>query len=279
MNRHKGFIEMRDFFSPHMSLQDRLHWIFRISLAMCFIGHGAFGIITKAEWLPYFEVASIGPEWGYRLMPLIGTMDISMGILILFYPLRAPMLYMAGWAVWTALLRPLAGEGIWEFFERAGNYGIPIVFLMLYGPFDGIKSLFRRIQVPGLNKHRARKIEWGLRITIALLLIGHGAFGALMHKQNLINHFASVGLPFGNMDPVLFLTLVGWFEIVLGLVALFKPFPAVLIFILIWKVFTELLYPISGTPVWEFIERFGDYGAPLALLFLVRQKKTLQNIN
>jgi hypothetical protein len=28
-----------------------VHWILRIGVAACFIGHGAFGIITKAAWM------------------------------------------------------------------------------------------------------------------------------------------------------------------------------------------------------------------------------------
>ena len=63
MNRNKWDHVLKEILSGRMPLKERLHWIFRISLAMCFIGHGAFGIITKAEWLPYFAIASIDPEW------------------------------------------------------------------------------------------------------------------------------------------------------------------------------------------------------------------------
>jgi hypothetical protein len=31
-----------------------LHWILRVAVAACFIGHGAFGIITKAAWFDAF---------------------------------------------------------------------------------------------------------------------------------------------------------------------------------------------------------------------------------
>ena len=269
------FSSLLHFFSRETTLQDRIHWIFRISLAFCFVGHGAFGIITKAEWLPYFALMSLGSEWAYRFMPLVGILDIALGLSILFYPTRAAMLYMAFWTVWTAALRPLTGQGIWEFFERAGNYGIPIAFLIFAGPVEGLKPWFRKIHEPLFNTSRAHIIEWTLRLTTATLLIGHGGFGALMHKQNLILHFDSVGLPPDNLDPVLFLTIVGWFEIALGLMVLIKPVPVILLVILTWKVFTELLYPISGTPIWEFIERFGSYGAPLGLFYLIREKKDL----
>jgi hypothetical protein len=35
---------------------------------MCFIGHGAFGIITKAGWLPYFAVVASAPISVERLV-------------------------------------------------------------------------------------------------------------------------------------------------------------------------------------------------------------------
>jgi len=38
-----------------------LHWILRVAVAGCFIGHGAFGLITKAAWVPYFAIFGI-PE-------------------------------------------------------------------------------------------------------------------------------------------------------------------------------------------------------------------------
>jgi hypothetical protein len=69
-----------------------IEWILRIGVAACFIGHGAFGIITKAV-----------------------------------------IAWMAVWAVWTALLRPLAGQSVSEFIERAGNFGVPLALLYLSG--------------------------------------------------------------------------------------------------------------------------------------------------
>jgi hypothetical protein len=40
-------------------------WILRLAAAMCFVGHGAFGIITKEEWLPFFAWAGLsrGAAW------------------------------------------------------------------------------------------------------------------------------------------------------------------------------------------------------------------------
>ena len=44
----------------------------------------------------------------------------------------------------------------------------------------------------------------------------------------------------------------------------------VLLFVFAWKLATEAFRPLAGEPIWEFIERRGSYGAPLALLWLQR---------
>lgn len=111
-----------------------LHWMLRLACAAEFVGHGAFGIITKAAWLPYFAVVGIPPEWGWRLMPMIGTVDITLGLLVgLVRPARGLLLYMAVWGFLTASVRPLAGEPIWEFVERIPNWSIPLAFLLVRG--------------------------------------------------------------------------------------------------------------------------------------------------
>src|SRR5262252_3710694 len=111
-----------------------VYWMLRIACAAEFIGHGAFGIITKADWVPYFGVVGIPPELAWKLMPVIGTVDITLGLLVgLVRPLRIVLLYMAIWGFLTATVRPLAGESIWEFIERVPNWAIPLAFLCVRG--------------------------------------------------------------------------------------------------------------------------------------------------
>src|SRR5688500_28586 len=118
----------------------RVHLCLRIGASACFIGHGAFGGITKAAWLPYFAVAGIPPEPAYTLMPVVGTIDILMGLAVLLSPRPFILIYMAVWALWTALLRPLAGEPLFETMERAGNYGVPLALLLMVGLPSGWRT-------------------------------------------------------------------------------------------------------------------------------------------
>ncbi len=242
-----------------------LFWMFRIAVAAEFIGHGAFGIITKPAWVPYFGVFGIAPGLAYRLMPVIGSIDISLGLITLFSPRRALLLYMACWGLMTSLLRPLSGESFYEAIERAGNYGVPLAFLLFAGWGRSLREWFGPIARPELRPQTAQRLAALLRLTTGLLLIGHGAFGALLHKPMLGQQYALLGLgPLETVTP-----LVGWFEILLGAGILARPLRPVLLFAGGWKIATELLYPLSGAPIWELVERGGSYCAALALYVLL----------
>ncbi|WP_221031865.1 hypothetical protein [Actomonas aquatica] len=241
-----------------------LPWILRIGVAGCFIGHGAFGIITKSGWLPYFAVAGIPADLAWQLMPIVGTMDILMGISALVFPTRALFLWAGLWAVWTASLRPLAGEPFWETLERAGNYGVPFALLAVVG-LSG--PLFKRLPNawPSLDGVTRQRLAWTLRITTALLLIGHAGLGLFSQKAGLGHHYESIGLSAG-ITPA-----VGAFEFFLAAMVLLRPAPALLIGVAVWKLLTEMLFLPAGAPFWEVIERFGSYTAPLTLALMMRR--------
>ena len=54
-----------------------LPWLLRTGVAMCFLGHGAFGLITKQAWVPYFGVVGIPESVAWYLMPWVGSMDVA----------------------------------------------------------------------------------------------------------------------------------------------------------------------------------------------------------
>ena len=113
--------------------EQKMHYTLRLAAAMCFIGHGSFGIITKPIWCNYFAVFGIGHDTAYTLMPILGSVDVLMGIVLLFYPIRAFAGWLVIWGIVTASLRPLSGEPFAEFIERAGNFGAPLALLLLSG--------------------------------------------------------------------------------------------------------------------------------------------------
>jgi hypothetical protein len=256
-----------------------IHWILRIGAFMCFVGHGAFGVQTKAGWVPFFHALGIHDDaLAYRLMPIVGTNDIIMGIFVLLSPCRIVLAWMTVWAVFTAFLRPMAGQGYWEVLERAGNYGVPFAFLVMSGWAKSWREWFEPIVPrPSLEPDAARmaKVAMTLRVATAMLLIGHAGYGAFMHKKMLVDQYAAVGFGGFPGGAAALVPSVGWFEMVLGIAVLLAPMPPLLLFIFLWKVGTEMLYPVSGlgqTPFFEWVERGGSYAAPLALFVLTLRR-------
>src|SRR5262249_42847829 len=160
----------------------QLHWLLRLGVVGCFLGHGAYGVLTKEGWVPYFGVVGIDRAWAYRLMPWIGGMDIGLGLTMAVVPLAIVLLHLTIWGLWTAALRPLAGEAVWECVERAGNYGVPLAFLVLVGVPHRLRKWCAPVWLSAMRPLTAdttRVMHAILRVTTFSLLLGHGALGAL----------------------------------------------------------------------------------------------------
>jgi hypothetical protein len=232
-----------------------LHYTLRVASAMCFIGHGAFGIITKPIWCNYFAVLGIGHDLAYHLMPILGSVDILMGLSLLFHPTRAVLQWLVVWGLVTALLRPLSGEPVGEFIERAGNFGAPLALLLL----SGFKPLWSRLDAhPHPDKVRFDRVITCLRVVVFLLLLGHGWLNWI-EKKSLLAQYAALG--FSN--PVSVAHAAGIFEVAASFMLLIRPVRPLLMILLVWKIGTELFYPHHE--VFEWIERAGSYGSLLAL--------------
>ena len=257
-------------------LNNKLHYTLRFASAMCFIGHGAFGIITKPIWANYFAVFGIGHDMAYNLMPVVGVLDILMGISLLFYPTRAILLWLVVWGFITALCRPLSGEHFAETIERAGNYGAPLALLILSGfGSKRIKTWFIGISPDTLITEKTLALATTcLRVVVFLLLAGHGWLN-LAEKKSLLGQYTSLG--FSN--PIQVAHIIGVFEILAALSVLIKPIRPVLLILLVWKIGTELFYP--HWEAFEWIERGGSYGAILALWLILPQQslKSQQTLN
>ncbi|MEO6188144.1 MAG: hypothetical protein ABIO82_05505 [Ginsengibacter sp.] len=242
--------------------EQKIYYTLRIASAMCFIGHGAFGIITKPLWVNYFGVFGIGPELSWHLMPLVGVMDILSGLAILFYPFRGVFVWLVIWGTITALLRPLSGEPFAEFIERAGNFGAPMAFLVFAGAkINSTKKFFSPVSqtIEPDPKVLARLVTC-LRIVVFLLIVGHGWLN-LIEKKAFVDIYRSLG--FSN--PGTTAQAIGLFEVIAAFAILIKPFRSLVLIIFFWKALSEMFYPQYG--LFEWIERGGSYGALLALWF------------
>jgi hypothetical protein len=232
---------------------------------MCFIGHGAFGIITKQVWCNYFGVFGIEESAAYTLMPFVGIVDILMGIILIIYPLRIVAIWLIFWGLFTALLRPLSGESFAEFFERAGNYGAPLILLMLTG--TGVfKNGFKKIETADeLDEKQWAILTTWLRVFCCTLLLGHGLLN-LFEKESLLLQYSSLGFP----NPKHVSAMIGIFEIAAALMILIRPLPYLILILVIWKVGSEMFYPTYG--FWEWFERGGSYGLLFGLWLVLKNK-------
>lgn len=109
--------------------------------------------------------------------------------------------------------------------------------------------------------------EWVLRIAVAGEFVGHGMF-ALQGKEGWFKYFYAVGIT-GDETIKTLLLAVGIADLLLALHVLVRPVRVALLWMAIWGFWTALIrWPVGPDPIWDFVERFANWGAPLALLFL-----------
>lgn len=117
----------------------------------------------------------------------------------------------------------------------------------------------------------SKKIEWILRVGIAGEFLGHGLL-AIGGKADWLKWIGQM-IKVDAATAVTLLTLIGVLDVIVALVVLIKPLRSilrpVLIYATIWGFWTALVRPIVGAGWLDFIERFANWAAPLALFYLV----------
>jgi uncharacterized membrane protein YphA (DoxX/SURF4 family) len=112
-----------------------------------------------------------------------------------------------------------------------------------------------------------KKAEWILRIAVAGEFIGHGAF-ALQQKAGWFKYFEAIGMTPDN--AMVILPIIGIMDIALAILVLVKPIRIAVLWMAFWGLWTALIrWPIGPDPFWDFVERWANWGAPLALLMLL----------
>jgi hypothetical protein len=117
----------------------------------------------------------------------------------------------------------------------------------------------------------SQKVEWVLKIGVAGEFLGHGVF-AIQGKKDWITWIDRM-LNTGESTAASLLMFVGFMDIIVALLVLFKPMNKVLLWAAFWGLWTALVRPLMGLPVWDFIERSANWAAPLALYYYYQSKK------
>jgi hypothetical protein len=109
-----------------------LEWILRSGVFGCFVGHGSLALMGNPKWLAYMHTAGFyNDSLNTVIMALIGLLDITVGIISLLHPIPLVNAWCFVWAFSTALMRPLSGEPIYDFVERAGNWTPSLALLYI----------------------------------------------------------------------------------------------------------------------------------------------------
>lgn len=119
-------------------------WILRTAVAGEFVGHGVFALQGKKAWISWIQqFTGVEVSLATQLLFLIGVMDLVVASIIVIKPIRGVLLWAAFWGFWTALVRPLVGEPIWDFIERWANWGAPLALLFILGIPKNIKDWWK----------------------------------------------------------------------------------------------------------------------------------------
>ncbi len=117
-----------------------------------------------------------------------------------------------------------------------------------------------------------KKIEWILRIAVAGEFLGHGVF-ALRGNVGWFEYFEAFGI--SNPDTIVSLLLVvGAIDVTLAALVLIKPIRPLVLWMAFWGLWVALIrWPFGPDPIWEFFEGWANWGAPLALFYILGLKK------
>ena len=116
------------------------------------------------------------------------------------------------------------------------------------------------------KEDNSKTIEWILRIALFGEFLGHGVF-AVQLKQHFVEMLTAMT---GIANPLAskLMIFIGLFDILTAFTALIFPFKLLLIWASLWGLLTAIARPVSGDPIWDFVERWSNWGIPLALLYV-----------
>ncbi len=117
-------------------------------------------------------------------------------------------------------------------------------------------------------------IEWVLRIGVAGEFLGHGLL-AIAGKKDWIGWIGQLT----GVDATTAVTLLFWiglFDVVVAAIVLIKPIRGILLWAAFWGFWTALVRPLVGIGWPDFIERFANWAAPLALLLILGWPKSVK---
>ena len=109
-------------------------------------------------------------------------------------------------------------------------------------------------------------VKWILRIGVFLTFFGHG-YLAIHKNKHWYSYLETVGVSGSSIDYAM--AIIGVLDLIVAFTTLIKPNKYILLWASLWAFSAALIRPISGEPIWAFIERGSNWAIPLALYYLV----------
>ena len=116
----------------------------------------------------------------------------------------------------------------------------------------------------------AKRINWLLRLAVAGEFFGHGVL-AVGGKADWVGWVETL-LKVDAAAAGQIVLIVGIMDIILALLVLTRPIRGLLLWMAFWGLLTGLVRPLVGLPIWDFVERWANWGAPLALYYITGKK-------
>lgn len=110
------------------------------------------------------------------------------------------------------------------------------------------------------------RLEWVLRLGVFGEFLGHGVL-ALQGKAAWVGWMVKLF----DVTPEVGLQLVqavGVLDVIVAVFVLILPLRFILLWAAFWGLATAVVRPVVGEPIWDFVERWANWAAPLALLLL-----------
>ena len=117
-------------------------------------------------------------------------------------------------------------------------------------------------------------VKWVLKIAIAGEFVGHGLL-AIGGKADWIKWIGMM-IHTNPETSAMLLWWIGGFDLVVALIVLLRPIPAILLWATFWAFWTALVRPFVGVGWLDFVERSANWGAPLALLLISGWPKSIK---
>src|SRR3989338_11166628 len=125
-------------------MDKRIEWVLRIAVAGEFLGHGVLAMQGKKQCVGWIsQLTGADASLATQILFLIGISDLIVALFVLIRPIKIVLLWAVFWGFWTAILRPIVGESIWDFIERFANIGAPLALLLIKGSPKSLRDLLR----------------------------------------------------------------------------------------------------------------------------------------